>query len=172
MLPKCPVLEELETWTEPGDEEWPFTRIRINTDNYEEIDLYIHPWDYIPWLNSVFLQEDGLEHVVEMRGWDNAIVCYINNEYGVYESAPLKISRPAGIDKHEGQPSCHIRQNGKEVTITSEVSCKVAIYDMSGRVVFSTEGTTATISLPSGIYVAKVEDKYGNRLLTNKICIK
>lgn len=172
VLPKCPVLEELETWTEPGDEEWPFTRIRINTDNYEEIDLYIHPWDYIPWFNSVFFPEDGLEHVVEMRGWDNEIVCCINNEYGVYKSAPLKISRPAGMDKHEGQPSCHIRQNGKEVTITSEVSCKVAIYDMSGRVVFSTEGTTATISLPSGIYVAKVEDKYGNRLLTNKICIK
>lgn len=172
VLPKCPVLEELETWTEPGDEEWPFTRIRINTDNYKNIVLYIHPWDYIPWVNSVFFPEDGLEHIVEMRGWDNAIVCCINNEYGVYESAPLKISRPAGMDKHEGQPSCHIRQNGKEVTITSEVSCKVAIYDMSGRVVFSAEGTTATTSLPSGIYVAKVEDKHGNRLLTNKICIR
>lgn len=172
VLPKCPVLEELETWTEPGDEEWPFTRIRIDTDNYESIQLFVQPWDYIAFQERMLFKGDSLEFVMEPRGWNNEIYCYVDNKYGVYKSDRLKIPRPAGMDKHEGQPSCHIRQNGKEVTITSEVSCKVAIYDMSGRVVFCAEGTTATTSLPSGIYVAKVEDKHGKRLLTNKICIK
>lgn len=41
---------------------------------------------------------------------------------------------------------------------------------MSGRTVFGGKGTNVTTTLPKGIYIIKAEDKYGNRLLTKKVC--
>lgn len=41
VLPKCPVLREMATWTEPGDDEWPITRLRIDTERYEYVSIYV-----------------------------------------------------------------------------------------------------------------------------------
>lgn len=61
VLPECPTIEELETWVVPGDEEWPISKIRINTSNYEDIQVYVSPWDYIDYQAKVLFEGDSLE---------------------------------------------------------------------------------------------------------------
>lgn len=170
VLPECPTIEELETWVVPGDEEWPISKIRINTSNYEDIQVYVSPWDYIDYQAKVLFKGDSLEFVMEPGGWNNELYCLVDNKYGVYKSAAIKISKPDGLNDHEGQATCHIKQNGREVTITSKTSCTISIYDMSGRIVFGGKGTNVTTTLPKGIYIIKAEDMHGNRLLTKKVC--
>lgn len=176
VIPKCPVLEEVETWSEEGDEDWPITRLKIDTERYEYVSIYViqeNPNRFETFQDTVFSKDFGLEYIIEPRGWGNSIYCYVWNDYGTYKSAPLRILRPSYISSKNADGMCKVMLWGKRVRVECEDISKVCVYDMNGKLYSCSDvGEGAEITLHSGQYILKVEKKNNQRLLTKKIQVR
>ena len=177
VLPKCPVLRELATWTEPGDDEWPITRLRIDTERYEYVSIYViqeNPNRFETFQDTVFSKDFGLEYIIEPGGWGNSIYCYVYNEYGVYKSATLKISKPTEVGRLDAEcDGCRLEVKGHNVHIDNKTPFVACIYDLKGCLLYCSDKVrTAHIALPKGIYVVRVKDEWNHVLSTRKISLK
>ena len=176
VLPECPVLKEVKTWTEPGDEEWPITMLRIATKRYDYISIYVilgsqNRLD--SFQDTVFAKDYGLNYIIEPRGWDNTIYCTAWNTYGTYMSAPIKISKPTHIADNRNDKKDKVSLQGNHVRIECDTPSLINIYDKNGGHHFCSKEThNAEVTLSPGFYIVRIENKKKDILLTKKIRIR
>ena len=74
---------------------------------------------------------------------------------------PLAIRRK--LDVKEGDKVVFYEENGRIVVEGATASTPVAVYDLSGKLVYT--GVDTTVALPAGTYVVRVACK------SSKVCV-
>lgn len=174
VLPDCPVIHVLDTWTMEGFDDFPMSSIRIEADNFDWGAFYVvqpHSGAYF-YGDTIFTRDFNLdEYVIYVREWDNTIYCWIYNSYGCSKSNNVQYVL-TDIKKASGNDSSILIKD-QTIYLEYNTDTDIAIYSIDGNLVDNCLKTKRyTKRLNKGLYILNIQDCKTNKKKNQKIFIR